>query len=87
MESPVNRAPAGISDAERMSDLIDTLAGFIEFYHGGSIKMVSFDGETLKVKLMGRCEGCALSPLTLHGWVEGTVKPFFPALKKVEAVP
>jgi hypothetical protein len=25
--------------------------------------------------------------MTLHGWVEGTVKQFFPQIKKVESVP
>jgi Fe-S cluster biogenesis protein NfuA len=40
----------------------------------------------LKVKLEGACLGCPLSPNTLHGWVEGTVKQFFPEIERVEAV-
>jgi len=31
------------------------------------------------------CLGCPLSPNTLHGWVEGTVKQFFPVIGKVES--
>lgn len=73
-------------DLERMRALIDTLAGYMELYHGGSLEMVSFDGETLKVKMKGACVGCNLSTVTLHGWIEGTVRPFFPHLKNVEAV-
>jgi Fe-S cluster biogenesis protein NfuA len=78
--------PANASADERMRALIETLSSYIENFHGGSVELVSFDGETLKVRLAGACLGCPLSPVTLHGWVEGTVKQFFPDLKKVESV-
>ena len=77
---------AHATDAERMQALINTIAGYMEMFHGGSVELVSFDGETLRVRLKGHCVGCALSNVTLHGWIEGTVKPFFPNLKKVESV-
>jgi Fe-S cluster biogenesis protein NfuA len=48
--------------------------------------MVSYDGQQLKVRLLGACEGCNLAPVTLHGWVEGTARQFFPDLKTVAAV-
>jgi len=66
--------------------LIESISAYIDYYHGGSVQMVSYDGETLRVKLSGACLGCPLSPTTLHGWVEGTVRQFFPDLKSVEAV-
>jgi len=77
---------ANVSDEERMRGLIENLSSFIEQYHGGAVEMESFDGETLKIKMSGACLGCPLSPVTLHGWVEGSVKQFFPNLKKVESV-
>jgi Fe-S cluster biogenesis protein NfuA len=73
-------------DSERMQALINNLAGYMEMFHGGSVELVSFDGETLRVRLKGHCIGCTLSEVTLHGWIEGTVRPFFPSLKRVEAV-
>ncbi len=79
-------APAGATEEERMRALVETLSAYIEFYHGGAAEMISYDGETLKVKLTGACLGCPLSPATLHGWIEGSVKQFFPNLKRVEAV-
>lgn len=63
---------------ERLRALIDNLSSYIEFYHGGSVSLVSFDGKTARVRLGGACEGCALSVITLRGWVEGTVHQFFP---------
>jgi Fe-S cluster biogenesis protein NfuA len=73
-------------ESERMQTLINNIAGYMEMFHGGSVEVVSFDGETLRVRLKGHCVGCTLSEVTLHGWIEGTVRPFFPNLKRVEAV-
>lgn len=76
------------SPEERMQALIQTISSYIEHYHGGAVEMVSFDDEqgTLRVKLLGACEGCDLAQVTLHGWVEGTVKQFFPDVQRVEAL-
>ncbi len=71
---------------EQMRGLIDQLSAYIEHYHGGAVELVSFDGRLLKVKLGGACLGCPLSLNTLHGWVEGTVRQFFPDIERVEAV-
>ena len=71
---------------ERMRALIETISSYIEHYHGGWVEMVDFDGKVLKVRLGGACETCALSNGTLHGWVEGSVRQFFPDLERVEAV-
>lgn len=78
--------PVQASPEERMRSLVDTLSAYIEYYHGGAVEMVSFDGEKLRIRMSGACLGCPLSPHTLHGWVEGTVRQFFPNLKSVEAV-
>jgi Fe-S cluster biogenesis protein NfuA len=68
---------------EQLKVLLDQLSAYIEQFHGGSVEFIAFDGETLQVRLGGACLGCPLSPSTLHGWVEGTVKQFFPEIKKV----
>ncbi len=80
-ELPVEATPE-----ERMRALIETLSAYIEYYHGGSVEMVAFDGENLQIRMAGACLGCPLTPVTLHGWVEGTVRQFFPDLKTVESV-
>ena len=82
----VAQAADTATDEERMRALIEVLSSYIEYFHGGAVEMVAFDGATLKVRLSGACLGCPLSPTTLHGWVEGTVRQFFPNLKAVEAV-
>jgi len=70
---------------QQIRDLIERLSAYIEQYHGGSVTFLSFDGKVLKVRLGGACLGCPLLPTTLHGWVEGTIKQFFPQIEKVES--
>jgi Fe-S cluster biogenesis protein NfuA len=64
--------------AEQMANLIQSISAYIEQYHGGSAELVSFDGEVVRVKLGGACNGCPLSTATLKGWVQGTIHQFFP---------
>lgn len=85
-ESQDTQTTRPVSEQERMRALIDTLSAYIEYYHGGAVEMVSFDGEILQIRMHGACLGCPLSPHTLHGWVEGTARQFFPRLKEVRAV-
>lgn len=82
MATPINgNAPV----EEQVRVLIQRLSAYIEQFHGGSVDFISFDGKVLRVRLGGACLGCPLSPNTLHGWVEGTVKQFFPQIEKVES--
>jgi len=74
------------STEERLAALIEQISAYIEHFHGGSVEMLSFDGTTVRVKLGGACLGCPLLPSTLHGWVEGTIRQFFPDIR-VESVP
>jgi Fe-S cluster biogenesis protein NfuA len=70
---------------EQVRVLVERLSAYIEQFHGGSVEYISFDGKVLKVRLGGACLGCPLSPNTLHGWVAGTLKQFFPQIEVVEA--
>lgn len=72
------------SQEQQLRGLIEQLDAYIEEYHGGSVEYVSFDRGVVKVRLGGACHDCPLSPTTLKGWVEGTVKQFFPEVVSVE---
>jgi len=82
----VNQNGTIYSDQEQMQALIEKISAYVEQIHGGSVELIAFDGRILKVRLGGSCLGCPLSPATLHGWVEGTVRQFFPDIEKVESV-
>jgi Fe-S cluster biogenesis protein NfuA len=72
------------TEEQRIRALVEKISAYIEHFHGGSVEMVSFDGKILKVHMGGACQGCPLTPSTLHGWVEGTVRQFFPDVEVVE---
>ena len=78
--------PVDAPEEERVCALVDLLGAYIEAYHGGSVAVVSYDGATLRVRWSGACVRCPLSPSTLHSWIEGNVKQFFPNVQRVEAV-
>jgi Fe-S cluster biogenesis protein NfuA len=86
MDSNPTSAPRDASLPERVQALLDSLSAYIEQYHGGAVRFLALEDSVLKVKLEGACLGCPLSPNTLHGWVEGTVRQFFPEIERVEAV-
>ena len=75
-----------VSDQDRMRALLENLSAYIEQYHGGKVEMIALEENVLKVRLGGACLGCPLLPATLHGWVEGTVRQFFPEIERVVEV-
>ena len=75
---------AEISDEKKVTALVEQLDSYIQQYHGGSVEVVALEGKQLKIRLGGACLGCPLSPVTLRGWVAGTVRQFFPELEIVE---
>jgi len=74
------------SEEEQLQALLDQISSYIEQYHGGSVELVAYDGKVLTVRLGGACLGCPLLPSTLRGWVEGTVRQFFPHIERVDSV-
>jgi Fe-S cluster biogenesis protein NfuA len=85
-KADTNELPHGADAYVRMKNLIETLSAYIEHYHGGALEFINYDGERLTIRMLGACQGCYLQQVTLHGWIEGTVRPFFPELKEVIAV-
>ena len=39
---------------ERLQNLIENLSSYIEYYHGGSVKLISFDGSVAPPFLVRR---------------------------------
>ncbi len=82
----IHSHPTDVPASERLRALLEVISSYVEHYHGGWVRMVGLEGDILRVQLGGACQGCPLLETTLHGWVEGTVRQFFPEIKHVEAV-
>lgn len=72
------------SREERVRGLIEQLDAYIAQYHGGRVEFCSLEGNIVRVRMGGACAECPLQPATLRGWVEGTLRQFFPEIEKVE---
>lgn len=54
---------------------------------GGDIELIEVtDDLTVKVKFLGECKSCKMSPMTLKGGVEEAIKKVIPEIKAVIAV-
>ncbi|MEL7645195.1 MAG: NifU family protein [Anaerolineaceae bacterium] len=80
-----NNQVTQFSKEEKIAGLIEQISAYIEQFHGGSVELVSIEGDLVKVRLGGACECCPLLPATLQGWVAGTIHQFFPEMT-LEAV-
>lgn len=54
--------------------------------HLGNIEFVKFENGVVYVRLLGTCQGCPLSQLTLKAGVEEMLKSKIPGVDRVEAV-
>ena len=70
--------PFGFSEEDQLRGLVEQLDAYIAHYHGGGVQFVSYHQGLLKISMSGACEDCPLQASTVHGWVEGTVRQFFP---------
>lgn len=54
---------------------------------GGDIEVVELTDEmTLRVKLLGACESCSLSYMTMKAGVEENIKKDIPEIQRIEAI-
>lgn len=54
--------------------------------HAGNIEFMGFEEGVVRVRLLGTCQGCPLSQLTLKAGVEALLKERVPGVKSVQAV-
>ncbi|MEK9147835.1 MAG: NifU family protein [Patescibacteria group bacterium] len=54
--------------------------------HAGNIEFVGMENGVVRVRLLGTCQGCPLSQLTLKAGVEELLKDKVPGVERVEAV-
>ncbi len=54
--------------------------------HLGDIEFVKLENSVVYVKMLGMCDGCPLSALTLKGGVEELLKMRVPGITRIEAM-
>ena len=55
---------------------------------GGDVELVELtEDNTVKVRLVGACDGCPFSMMTLRAGIEQAIRKKFPEMKELVAVP
>ncbi|MGD0780503.1 MAG: NifU family protein [Dehalococcoidales bacterium] len=70
---------------EKVKDVLDKVRPYL-VRDGGNVELVSIEGGTVKVKLVGACAGCPHSTMTLKNGIERLLKQEVPEVKEVIAV-
>jgi len=69
-----------------LPELIEAISDYMEVVHGGTLSLIEYDGETVKVRFGGACTDCELRRWDLVMGVERTIKRLLPEVKQVIAV-
>jgi len=71
---------------QRVEDSINSIRPYL-VTDGGNIEVLEItDDMTVKLRLLGNCEDCPMSEMTMTAGVEEAIKRAVPEIMKVEAV-
>ena len=70
---------------EQVNEALDTIRPAIQL-DGGDIELQSVEGGVVTVHLLGTCESCPISPVTLKQGVERILRERVPGIAEVVAI-
>ncbi len=70
---------------EKVEISLNTIRPYLEA-DGGNIEVVEIKDNILKVRLLGNCDGCHLSSMTMKAGVEEAIRRAVPEIKQVVAL-
>jgi Fe-S cluster biogenesis protein NfuA len=72
---------------ERIEDSLETIRPVLRG-DGGDVELVDFDDEAgvVRVRLVGVCGACPISPMTVKQGIERRVREMVPEVNSVEAL-
>ena len=75
-----------ISIIDRVESAIDEIRPYL-LADGGDIKVLSIDNKNIvNLELLGSCENCPMSAMTLKNGVEESIKKYVPEIKGINAI-
>tara|TARA_B100001175_G_scaffold287881_1_gene270647 strand:+ start:467 stop:715 length:249 start_codon:yes stop_codon:yes gene_type:complete len=75
-----------ISLIEKVEIALDEIRPYL-IKDGGNIKVVSIDNNNIaNIELLGNCESCPMSPMTLKLGVEEAIKKNVPEIKGIKTI-
>jgi NifU-like protein len=86
-QAHLSEKPSGLTNLQRIKLVTETLDREVRPQlqkDGGDLELVDVDGKTVKVRLLGMCQGCQVSRFTLRDLVEGKLREFVEPDMQVE---
>jgi|TARA_B110000263_G_scaffold220175_1_gene207849 Fe-S cluster biogenesis protein NfuA len=75
-----------INIIDRVESAIDEIRPYL-LADGGDIKVVSIDNKNIvNLELLGSCEKCPMSSMTLKNGVEESIKKYVPEINGINAI-
>ena len=75
-----------VSLIEKVEEAIDEIRPYL-IADGGDIKVVSINNKNIvNLELIGSCENCPMSPMTLKAGVEEAIRKQVPEIKGINAI-
>jgi len=69
---------------DKVEDVLDMIRPLL-IRDGGDVELVDVNDGTVRVKLTGACDGCAMATMTLKMGIEKILKQEIPEIKEVVA--
>lgn len=70
---------------ERVEEVLGGIRPYLQS-DGGDVEIVSIEDGVLKVRLLGSCEKCNMSTMTMKAGLEQSILKAIPEIRKVEAI-
>lgn len=71
---------------EKLQLVLDRVRPYLQM-DGGDIKLVRVrDDGIVEVELLGACQGCSMSPMTLRAGIERAIMNEVPEIKRIECI-
>jgi len=67
---------------DKVEYALDSIRSFLRA-DGGDVKLISIDDDVVTIKLLGNCESCQMSEMTMKAGIEEAIKKEVPQIKAV----
>jgi Fe-S cluster biogenesis protein NfuA/nitrite reductase/ring-hydroxylating ferredoxin subunit len=69
---------------DRVREALESVRPYLES-HGGDVDLVAIDGDVVRLRMSGTCDGCPSSTMTLKLAIEDAIQRMAPEVERVEA--
>jgi len=73
-----------LDTATRVRDALEKVRPYLQS-HGGNVELIEVSGDTVRLRLIGSCNGCPSSSLTLKAAIETSIKELAPEITSIRS--